>query len=275
MTTISATLTKAKHFIPLFEAEILLAHVLQVSRVYLHTWPEKKIMDGAQKAFFELMAKRERGEPIAYLKGQREFWSLDLAVNSSVLIPRHETELLVELSLSRATNEEPQVVADLGTGSGAIALAIAYERSNWLVYAVDQSESALKIAQQNADHYGLSNISFHQGIWCNALPPLKFDMILSNPPYLAADDIHLTIGDLRFEPPSALIAAEEGLSDLRQIIFQAKNYLKTNGVLMLEHGLNQAENVASIFRKAGYTDIKTYKDLGGCDRVTIASLRHF
>lgn len=277
-TTISAALAAAKSIISPLESEVLLAHVLNVSRTYLHTWPEKKLAAVQEKDFQVLIAKRQAGEPIAYITGHREFWSLDLCVTPDVLIPRHETELLVELILEKIpppAHSEPILIADLGTGSGAIALAIASARPDWFIHASDFSAAALKIAEMNAKRLKLLNVIFHQGKWCEALPDLKFHAIVSNPPYIAEDDDHLTQGDLRFEPATALVSAENGLNDLKQIIFQAKNYLQNNGLLLLEHGFLQAENVTSIFKKAGYTDINTYKDLAGCDRVTIASWRHF
>jgi release factor glutamine methyltransferase len=256
------------------EAEILLAHVLQKSRSYLLTWPEKILTETDQERFFALIKKRQQGEPIAYLTGHREFWSLDLLVTPAVLIPRPETELLVELTLQQVKDERA-CIADLGTGSGAIALALALERPSWTIFATDQSEAALEVAKQNAKRLNVGNISFHHGEWFHALPQKKFHAIVSNPPYIAEEDVHLSEGDLRFEPRKALIASEEGLKDLKEIILQGKNYLISQGVVILEHGFNQGKDVISIFRKAGYTDVSTYQDLAGLDRVTIASWIRF
>lgn len=255
--------------VPILEAEILLAHVLQASRAYLHTWPERSLSSSQEELYFSLIEKRLQGEPIAYLIGHKEFWSLDLLVTPDVLIPRPETELLVDLVLKNIHAEEA-IIADLGTGSGAIALALAHDRPKWEVHATDASSAALNIAKQNAKRLQLSNIVFHQGIWCEALPTLKYDAIVSNPPYIAGEDEHLNQGDLRFEPKSALVSDECGLKDLHQIICEARTYLKPGGFLLLEHGFEQAHDVATFFEKSRYTSITRYSDLSGLDRVTIA-----
>jgi release factor glutamine methyltransferase len=256
--------------VPQLEAEILLAHILKVKRSYLHTWPDKIIESVEQKNFLELIAKRCQGEPIAYLIGHREFWTLDLMVTPDVLIPRPDTELLVDSVLKNIVNEEA-VVADLGTGSGAIALSLAQARPHWSVYATDMSMSALLVAKDNGKRLGIKNVIFQQGSWCEALPDIKFHAIVSNPPYIAEDDDHLNTGDLRFEPRSALASGSDGLRDITEIIFQVKNYLLPSGMLFLEHGFQQAQSVASIFAKAGYTNITTCQDLSGLDRMTMAS----
>jgi release factor glutamine methyltransferase len=258
--------------VPQLEAEVLLAFVLNKSRSYLHAWPEKILEISQQNHFLELLNKRTQGEPIAYLTGQREFWSLNLRVTPDVLIPRPETELLVELVLNLF---DQATVADLGTGSGAIALSLAHERPSWIIHATDASLSALDVAKSNADRLNIKNVIFHQGNWCDPLPPIEFNVIVSNPPYIAEDDVHLTTGDLRFEPRSALVSLEQGLKDITEIIYQSKQYLISGGVLMLEHGSEQAANVARIFAIAGYTDINTHQDLAGLDRVTIASWVRF
>jgi release factor glutamine methyltransferase len=256
--------------VPELEAEILLAHVLQVSRSYLYTWPEKSIEEKQEVEFQRCIVKRINREPIAYITGHREFWSLDLSVTPSVLIPRPETELLVELALQKIQTKNA-LIADLGTGSGAISLALASERPNWSIYATDKSHEALDIAKQNAERLHLTTISFYQGEWCEALPQLKYDAIVSNPPYLAQDDPHLQQGDLRFEPLSALASGQQGLDDIREIIQSARDYLKPQGLLLLEHGYTQAQKVSSIFQEAGYNTIEIYQDFAGQDRVTIAS----
>lgn len=258
--------------VPQLEAEVLLAFVLNKQRSYLHAWPENILTTAQQNHFFTLLNKRLQGEPIAYLVGHQEFWSLDLVVTPDVLIPRPETELLVELVLNLV---DEAVVADLGTGSGAIALALAHERPNWIVHATDASASALQIAKHNAERLKISNVIFHQGNWCEPLPLIKFNVIVSNPPYIAEDDVHLQTGDLRFEPRSALVSPEQGLKDITEIINQAKNYLISGGIVLLEHGSEQATDVARIFEIAGYTNINTYLDLAGLDRVTIASWVRF
>ena len=255
---------------PQLEAEILLAHVLKVTRVYLHTWPEKQLEPAQQIAMQDLVARRLQGEPIAYLTGHREFWSLDLVVTADVLIPRSDTERLVELVLEHVQAERA-VIADLGTGSGAIALALAKERPNWTIYATDASVAALEIAQLNAQQLPLSNVIFCHGDWCEPLPKVHFDAIVSNPPYIAEDDPHLLQGDLRFEPRSALVAHDAGFQDLAQIISDAKSYLKLGGLLFLEHGYQQAVQVLSFLEKERYTHTNVYQDLAGLDRVTIAS----
>lgn len=260
--------------VPALEAEVLLGHVLQVSRSYLHTWPENNLSETQQEEFFQLVQRRAQGEPIAYLTGHKEFWSQDLLVTPCVLIPRPETELLVETVLSTITTNDA-LVADLGTGSGAIALAIASERPHWTVHATDASLAVLEVAKENAKRLKITNIFFYQGNWCAALPDIKFDVIVSNPPYIAENDPHLSQGDLRFEPQSALVSAENGFKDLQLIISQAKNYLKPNGFLMLEHGAEQARNVASILKNSGYTSSNVLHDLAGLDRITIASGVHF
>jgi release factor glutamine methyltransferase len=269
--TISEVLRTASQQIQnALEAEILLAHTLNVTRTYLMTWPEKFINEEAEKIFFAVIEQRKQGEPIAYLIGHKEFWSLDLIVTKDVLIPRPETELLVELAL-KLIEKKHAVIADLGTGSGAIALALAHERPDWEIHAIDISEAALNVAKQNASKLKLTNIIFHQGDFCQALPEKKFDAILSNPPYVAENDPHLSQGDLRFEPKSALQSGEKGLQDLYRIIHDARPFLKEGGWLMVEHGSDQGVQVASFFVKGGYNNPQQYKDLAGLDRVLIAS----
>lgn len=258
---------------PKLDAELLLAHVLQVNRSYLYTWPEKIPTSPQQAEFQALVNKRREGTPIAYLLGQQEFWSLTLRVNEHTLIPRPETELLIELALAKlAACKQHAKIADLGTGSGAIALAIAKERSSDVVYATDQSKEAISIAEYNAHQLALSNITFLQGEWCKALDSHDFDMIVSNPPYIAEKDPHLNQGDLRYEPTAALVSGEDGLADIRIIITQAREYLKPGGWLMLEHGYDQAEKIAKLMQSQGYEDISSHKDLTGHLRVTVAQM---
>ncbi len=249
------------------DADILLAHVLKVSRSYLLAFSERELTEAEKKLFEKLIAERKKKIPIAYLTGHREFWSLDFSVTPDTLIPRPETELLVELILQKIQGDN-KIIADLGTGSGAIALAIAHERPHWKVYATDASEKALHIAKLNAKYLHLKNVIFSQGIWCAALPAIKFDVIVSNPPYIAADDPHLE--DLHYEPKTALIADDNGLSDFRIIIAEAKLYLQAGGLLLLEHGFNQGEQVRNLLREAGYLQVETYRDLAGLERATSA-----
>lgn len=254
------------------ETEILLAHVLKVSRSYLYAHPEHALTSEQEKKFTELVTRHAQGEPIAYLIGRREFWSLDLIVRRDTLIPRPETELLVEVALSKGGEEKNKLMADLGTGCGAIALAMAKEKPTWIVHATDFSGAALEIAKLNASRLQIGNVKFHEGSWCGALPSsLKFDLIVSNPPYIAAEDPHLQPGILCYEPRSALIAGKSGLEDLETIIQQAKDYLKPGGYLLVEHGYQQAPAVKKIFLQAGYTDITSHQDLAGLNRVIAAS----
>lgn len=260
--------------VPQLEAEVLLSSVLQVSRDYLYTWPEKPVAEMAKKSFFELVQRRTQHEPIAYITGSREFWSLDFVVTKDVLIPRPETELLVELLLKKITQDQA-IIADLGTGCGTVALALAHEKPHWQIYATDASAPALAVATLNAKRFDIKNVQFQQGEWCAALPSLKCNAIVSNPPYLAKDELLTCSKGLNFEPASALIADEEGFGDIRRIIFEAKNYLLPGGMLLLEHGFRQAKKITGILEEAGYTDINTYPDLAGLNRVTIASWVHF
>src|SRR5579883_138913 len=256
--------------VPLLEAEVLLAHVLKYDRSQLYIFSEREITSDQLEHFFLLINKRQQGEPIAYLTGHKEFWSLDLEVNPDVLIPRPETEVLVEEMLKLPLPKNA-LIADLGTGSGAIALALAKEKPDWILHAVDIHPAAIKIAGRNARHHHLNNIIFHQGNWCEGLPALKFDAIVSNPPYIAENDPDFSPNVKRFEPLSALISADSGLQDLKAIISTAKNFLKTPGFLLVEHGFNQRKEVLSIFEKAGYTSINTFQDLASLDRVTIGT----
>lgn len=254
------------------EAELLLAHVLQKPRSYLFTWPEKTLDDAQSNAFQTLVAQRLQGRPIAHLIGKREFWTLELNVTSDTLIPRPETELLVELTLERIPPNQPCHILDLGTGTGAIALALASERPQAQIMAIDQSFSALPIAKLNAERYQLTNIQFMQSNWfanlANTVHPV-FDVIVSNPPYIAEGDQHLKQGDVRFEPLTALAAGHDGLNDLRVIVQQAPDYLTKQGWLLVEHGYDQGLAVRQLFAQAGFTAIATKQDLAGHDRVTL------
>ena len=250
------------------DAQILLCHVLECEQSFLYAHPEHELSTTQTTMFDALLQRRQQGEPIAYLLGYRDFWNLRLHVTPDVLIPRHETELLVETALSHLP-ESPCLIADLGTGSGAVACALASERPQWQVIATDQSAAALAVAQHNATQHQL-NITSYQGNWCQALPPDQpFDAIISNPPYIAADEPELQQGDVRFEPISALIATQQGLADIHTIASQAQTHLKSNGLLMLEHGYRQGEPVQTLLQSLGYHSLTTLPDYAGHQRVTL------
>lgn len=253
---------------PSLDKEVLLCHVLNKDRAYLYTWPEKKLDQSQVTAFLALLERRNTGEPVAYLTGTREFWSLPLKVHPSTLIPRPDTERLVEVALE-LTSHQPLNVVDLGTGTGAIALALASERELWTVTGIDQSQEAVCLATDNATLNQLERVAFEVGSWCDGLTPESVDLIVSNPPYIAASDPHLTQGDVRFEPLSALVAAQNGLSDIVEIAKQSSACLKPDGWLMVEHGFEQAANVRQIFKGCGYGEVTSYQDLSGNDRVTV------
>jgi release factor glutamine methyltransferase len=265
----ATTLLAASSQNPRLDAEILLAQTLQKPRSYLIAWPEYSLPDDQNVHFQMLLERRLKGEPIAHILGKKEFWSLTLEVTSDTLVPRPETELLVELALKTLPTTLSQTVADLGTGTGAIALAIAVERPHWQVIATDNYPATLAVAQRNAKTLGLSNIQFYQGDWCEALPPQKLDAILSNPPYIAASDVCLDATDLSFEPQHALISGETGFDALQCIIDQAKMYLVPNGWLFLEHGFEQGVLVQRAMERAGYKNISTWRDLSEHPRVTL------
>ncbi|HEY0961966.1 MAG TPA: peptide chain release factor N(5)-glutamine methyltransferase [Pseudomonadales bacterium] len=252
------------------DAQLLLACVLGRSRSFLYTWPEHKLTREQQRSFDALCARRAKGEPVAYLLGKRAFWKAELEVTPAVLIPRPETELLVELALRLGADFEGKV-ADLGTGSGAIALALAGERPDWQVYATELSADAQNVAAANFRHAALPNLRLLAGSWCDPLPAHDFVLIASNPPYIDERDPHLKQGDVRFEPRSALVAAEEGLADLRRIAEQARDYLIDGGLLLLEHGWQQGSTVRRLLEGLGYTEVRTHFDHGNRERVTVGS----
>lgn len=255
------------------DAEVLLAHILECGRGYLRANADAVLDGEAVERFESMIARRIGGEPIAYLLGEREFWSMALAVSPQVLIPRPDTETLVHAALEvTADREDSLAVADLGTGSGAIAIAMAAERPEWRILATDIHEHALKIARGNAHRLGIHNIGFRQGDWLHALPDEEFDLIVSNPPYIPDDDVHLAQGDVRFEPRDALASGPEGLDALRAIIFSAGMHLKPGGWLLLEHGFDQSPAVTELLTKAKFTDITHWRDLGGHIRVSGGSL---
>jgi release factor glutamine methyltransferase len=250
------------------DAELLLAHVLHKPRIWLHTWPEYELTAEQALEFEQLVARRAEGEPVAHLLGQQEFWSLDLVVTPDTLIPRPETERLVELALDRIPSEAAWQIVDLGTGSGAIALALARERPGCRILATDRSAAALAVAHNNAQRHGLGNVTFRQGDWFEALQgEADFDMIVSNPPYIKENDPHLQQGDVRFEPTTALQAGRRGLDDLQHLIREALPHLKPGGWLLLEHGYDQATEVMHLLQQAGYQQVHDYPDLAEQPRV--------
>lgn len=252
---------------PRLAAEILLAHVLGKSREYLKAFPEH-VLDPKQWEIFQgLIERRLQGEPVAYLTGRREFWSLNLRVTPDTLIPRPETERLVELALERIPRDAAWRILDLGTGSGAIALALACERPRCTVIATERSAEALRIAQENAARLQLRNVQFRAGSWYEAIGADVFDLIVSNPPYVAPGDPHLSRGDLRFEPYAALCAEGDGLNDLRSIANGAPASLRPGGWLLVEHGYDQQTAVRELFDVAGFVEIAAYADLAGVPRV--------
>lgn len=252
------------------DTELLFAHVLGLTRAQLHSQhPDRLLTTFQQKNIQQLIARRILGEPIAYLLGRQEFWSLSFEVTPEVLIPRPETELLVQQILDIFCNK-PRNLVDLGTGSAAISVALALARPAWQFVATDCSPGALQVAERNIHRYHLQTIELRQGDWCQALTAgEKFDVILSNPPYLAADDRHLqTESALAYEPKNALISRKKGLNDLEIIIRQAREHLQQDGFLFLEHGYQQADFVKEFFLNYGYQEIKNYKDLAGHQRVS-------
>jgi release factor glutamine methyltransferase len=252
------------------DAELLLAEAIEQSREYLFTWPDQELTQPQLKKFDDYCGRRLLIEPIAYILGRQAFWDFELIVNSSVLIPRPETELLVETALELLDNSVTAAVLDLGTGSGAIALALAANNKRWSVTAVDSSESALGVAADNAKLLQFSNIEFVQTSWCDGLPTEHFDLIAANPPYVEAGDKHLSEGSLPFEPIAALVAEENGLADIRAIAKQSRYCLKKNSWLLIEHGFQQKLAVEKILVDTGYANIECVKDLAGLDRLTKA-----
>lgn len=254
------------------DTELLLSHALDVSRTYLKTWPDRQPDTDQVTAFTALFQRRLRGEPIAYILGHQGFWSLDLKVSEHTLIPRPETELLVETALELQLPPHSSVL-DLGTGTGAIALALACERNDWNITAVDFQPQAVALAEENRAAHKLNNVQIVQSNWFAALPAVKFDLIVSNPPYIENNDPHLSQGDVRFEPASALVSGAEGLDDLILLIGQSVVFLKPNGWLLVEHGYDQGPGVSALFTEAGFSAIETRNDYNQMDRITFGQLR--
>ncbi|MBU0499265.1 MAG: peptide chain release factor N(5)-glutamine methyltransferase [Gammaproteobacteria bacterium] len=260
---------------PRLDAEILLAFVIEKPRSHLHAWPERELPPEHWHRFQELIGQRLNGRPLAYITGRREFWSLELAVTKAVLIPRPETELLVERALELLPLGHAALIADLGTGSGAIAAALARERPEARIVAVDSSPEALAVAEGNLRRLGLANVETRLGNWCNGFrEDERYDLILSNPPYIADDDPHLNRGDLPAEPRSALASGPDGLDDIRAILCCVPSRLKPGGWLLVEHGYDQGERVRGLFLQAGFTQVATLRDLEERERVTEGQLPH-
>ncbi|MCM0611126.1 peptide chain release factor N(5)-glutamine methyltransferase [Marinobacter sediminum] len=252
---------------PRLDAELLLSHVTGLSRTSFRAWPEREVSVAHAAEFEALVSERVNGSPIAYLLGHQEFWSLPLYVSPSTLIPRPDTECLVEAALSLPLPASARVL-DLGTGTGAIALALASEHADWQVTACDYVDEAVELAHRNARALQLP-VRVVRSSWFSGLAAGKFDLVVSNPPYIASADHHLEQGDVRFEPSSALVSGEDGLDDLRLIVEQAPEWLEAGGWLLVEHGFDQAEAVRSLFESRGFVAVESRKDYGDCDRMTL------
>jgi release factor glutamine methyltransferase len=252
------------------DAEVLLTHVLDKPRSHLYAWPERTLSPAELTRFETLLARRVTGEPVAHLTGRREFWSLPLRVPADTLIPRPETEILVEQTLAVLPPNEPLRVADLGTGSGAVALALARERQRWQLFALDRSPACIRVARHNAEQLGIDSPRFLVGHWSAALAAASLDAIVSNPPYVKDSDTALETGDVRFEPSAALRAGADGLDDIRQLIDDAPRVLRDTGHIFLEHAPEQADEIRRLLINKGFIAIATSPDLGGRERVTQA-----
>jgi len=254
---------------PQLDAELLLAHALGTGRSHLRAHPEAVLGASQARRYAELVEARRRGEPIAYLTGEREFWSMQLKVTSATLIPRPETELLVERALELIPASADWDILDLGTGSGAIALAVAKERPNCRVAAVDISAAALAVARENAHRLQIRNVEFLQGDWFAPVRDKRFQMIVSNPPYVGSGDPHLEEGDLRFEPKQALVSGSDGLQDIHRIVSEAAAHLHPGGQLLLEHGYGQGAAVRASLQTMGFTQAHSMLDLAGHERISL------
>ncbi|MGV6397096.1 peptide chain release factor N(5)-glutamine methyltransferase [Pseudomonas caspiana] len=254
------------------DVELLLAAALGKPRSFLHTWPERIVSSEAALKFASYLQRRQTGEPVAYILGQQGFWKLDLEVAPHTLIPRPETEMLVEAALELVPAFAPAQVLDLGTGTGAIGLALASERPAWHVTAVDRVLEAVALAERNRQRLQLDNAQVMSSHWFDSVQDKRFDLIISNPPYIAAEDPHLVTGDVRFEPNSALVAGAEGLDDLRLIIDQAPAHMRPEGWLLLEHGYDQGAAVRDLLSSHGFEKIQTRRDLGDHERITFGRL---
>ena len=249
------------------DARVLLQHVLKCDRTFLYTFPEKRLQSGQISAFKEAVNRRLFGEPVAYITGEKEFWGLSLTVNPSTLIPRADTEVLIELALETITDKHISVL-DLGTGTGAIALALGSEKPDWQILGVDRVKEAVALAEHNRQRLGIGNVTFVRSNWFSAVQPKRYELIVSNPPYVESDSEYLGQGDLRFEPQSALTSHNEGMADIAKIIDIAPNFLANHGWLMIEHGYKQGPSVQRSMRKRGFKNVDTRSDLQQHPRVT-------
>ncbi|WP_153811033.1 peptide chain release factor N(5)-glutamine methyltransferase [Paraglaciecola arctica] len=253
------------------DSKVLLAASIQRELVYLHTWPEKRLDELQMKVFKEYITQRSLGHPVAHIIGYRDFWSLRLKVSAATLIPRPETELLVEIALTLNLAEN-SVVLDLGTGTGAIALALASENPNWLVTGLDKSVQAVDLAKDNGIMHKLERVNFIQSDWFSAVEHKQFDLIVTNPPYIEDNNHYLQQGDVRFEPSSALTSGVDGLDDIRLIVSQSKQYLADNAWLVIEHGYQQSDQIMDVLRASGFKKIRSELDLNGLPRVTLGCI---
>ncbi|EPR7548921.1 peptide chain release factor N(5)-glutamine methyltransferase [Vibrio fluvialis] len=267
-------LTQSGSDSPSLDAAVLLCHALDKPRSYLLTWPDKVLDAPIQAMFDALLQRRITGEPVAYIIGEREFWSLSLKVSPSTLIPRPDTERLVEVALEKAQTLEGDIL-DLGTGTGAIALALASELPHRRVVGIDLRDEAQQLATDNANRLHITNVTFLQGSWFEPLSRgTKFALIVSNPPYIEENDPHLVQGDVRFEPKTALVAADNGLADIKHISDAGRDYLQNGGWLAFEHGYDQGASVRTIMQALGYQQVVTEQDYAGNDRVTLGQYNY-
>ncbi|AMF93757.1 peptide chain release factor N(5)-glutamine methyltransferase [Vibrio fluvialis] len=267
-------LTQSGSDSPSLDAAVLLCHALDKPRSYLLTWPDKVLDAPIQAMFDALLQRRITGEPVAYIIGEREFWSLPLKVSPSTLIPRPDTERLVEVALEKAQTLEGDIL-DLGTGTGAIALALASELPHRRVVGIDLRDEARQLATDNANRLHITNVTFLQGSWFEPLSRgTKFALIVSNPPYIEENDPHLVQGDVRFEPKTALVAADNGLADIKHISDAGRDYLQNGGWLAFEHGYDQGASVRTIMQALGYQQVVTEQDYAGNDRVTLGQYNY-
>ncbi|GHB11025.1 peptide chain release factor N(5)-glutamine methyltransferase [Salinicola rhizosphaerae] len=250
------------------DAEVLLAHVCQRDRTWLYTWGDRVLARDVAEAFEALVGRRVEGWPVAYLTGEREFWGLPIQTSPATLIPRPDTERLVEVALEASAGRATGALLDLGTGTGAVALAFASERSGWQVTGVDVAKDAVALATDNGRRLQIVNAAFLQSDWFAAVGERRFDLIVSNPPYIAAGDPHLALSDVRFEPESALVAADQGLHDIRRIVSVAPLHLSDGGELWIEHGYAQGASVRDMLTQRGFAGVASHRDLAGHERVS-------
>lgn len=258
---------------PRLDVELLLCFVIKKPRSYLHAWSDEILSETYLEQFNILLNRRINGEPVAHIVGERGFWSLNLKVTRDTLIPRPDTERIVELALELIPENAQWKILDLGTGSGAIALSLAKENPDCFLTATDQSLAALEVAEQNAVANKITNIEFIQSNWFEKMNNQQFNMIITNPPYIKENDPHLQQGDVRFEPISALTSGKDGLNDIRSIISNSYKHLTKDGVLLIEHGYDQAEKVCDLLNKANFTNIGNFKDYNDVPRVSIGHIK--